>query len=212
MLKYHIFDLDGTLVDSMGIWQQMVIALLEQTKTPYPPDILKILTPLGNVGSVDYLIHTLGMTKTHDEVMEMMDRHLFDEYAHRIFVKPGVKEYLKKLKKEGNFLGVLTASLHRYTDACLKNNGIFDLFDVVWSIEDYGTLTKNQTEIYDQMTMRLECKKEEIVFYDDNILAISTSKKAGIPTVAVYDRSSDRDEESIRKIADRYVRSFDEMM
>jgi len=211
-MKYHIFDLDGTLADSMPNWQRMMLNILDTTGTRYPKDIIRIITPLGNTGTSNYFINTLHVNATRQELLEMMDAYSLNEYAHNIPIKAGIKEYLEKLKREGNYLGVLTASPHRFTDPCLKNNGVYDLFDAVWSIDDYGTLTKDKTEIYDEMVRRLGCNKEDVVFYDDNIVAVTTAKKANVTTYGVFDKSSENDKDKIKAICDKYIDDFRELV
>lgn len=211
-MKYHIFDLDGTLADSMPNWQRMMLYILDTTKTPYPEDIIRTITPLGNIGASNYFINNLHANVSMEKLLEMMDKYSLNEYAHNIPIKDGIREYLQKLKDEGNFLGVLTASPHRFTDPCLKNNGVFDLFDVVWSIDDFGTLTKDKTEIYDEMVNRLGCKREDVVFYDDNVVAVTTAKKANITTYGVYDITSGGDKEKIKSLCDMYIDDFSALL
>lgn len=211
-MKYHIFDLDGTLVDSMPNWQRMMLSILDETNTKYPDDIIRTITPLGNIGSSDYFINQLHINLTLDELLKKMDDYSLNEYAHNIVLKEGVKEYLKKLKNLGYELFVLTASPHRFTDPCLKNNGVFDLFNTVWSIDDFGDLKKDNVQIYFEVAEKLNCGVSDIVFYDDNLIALKTCKKAGLETVGIYDKCSDFDQENIKSIVDKYVLSFKDLL
>ncbi len=211
-MKYHIFDLDGTLADSMQQWAGKMLNILKiNGVTSYPDDIIRIITPLGDRGTAEYFINELGVKMTVDEVIAYMDKYALDEYAYRIPLKDGVKEYLEKLKANGEYLGVLTASPHRFLDVCLKRNGVFDLFDGVWSIEDFGTLTKNNTEIYFEAAKRIGCKNSDIIFYDDNIVAVTTAKRAGLEVIGVFDKASESDMSAISAVADKFIMSFSEL-
>ena len=124
--------------------------------------------------------------------------------------KAHVKETLLTLKEAGHSVNVLTASPHRYLDICLKRNEIYDLFDEVWSIDDFGH-TKSETIIYEKAAARLGAKVEDCIFVDDNFTAISTAKAAGMQTIAIYDASAVSYEAQMREAADHYVVDFAEI-
>lgn len=210
MKKYCVFDLDGTLVDSMPEWAATMIRILDEEKIEYPEDMVNIITPLGNAGSADLYIE-MGVNSTKEKLIERMQAYAYEAYANRIALKPGVCEFLKKLKNEGHTLAVLTASPHITTDACLKRNGVYDLFENVWSVDDFG-LVKSNPEIYLRAAQRLGAQMDEITFFDDNIIALSTAKSAGLECVGVYDSTSDSNTGEIKKIVDRYISSFCELI
>ena len=106
---------------------------------------------------------------------------------------------------------VLTASPHLYVDPCLQRLGVYDLFEKVWTIDDFG-MTKAQTEIYQEAANRLEAAIENCTMVDDNYTAIATAQKAGMQTLAVYDASSAASEEALSKLADRYIYDFKEVL
>ncbi len=209
-MKYYLFDFDGTLADSMPTWAgKMKTALMEEGIEP-PEDLIKIITPLGDRGAAEYLI-TLGVNKTVDEIIAFTDDIARQAYENSIPLKEGVLEFLQKSKEQGIYLAVLTASPHKFLDPCLKRTNAYNLFDSVWSIEDFGTLKKNQVEIYQSVAKKIGCKLENITFFDDNIIALQTAKNAGCKTVGVFDETSKDMIEEIKKEADNYIYSFKEM-
>ena len=117
---------------------------------------------------------------------------------------------LQQLKAQGAGLNVLTASPHITLDACLKRLGIFDLFENVWSSDDFG-MTKSQPEIYKEAARRIGVSVEEAAFFDDNIGALQTAKAAGMYTVGVYDASGKDFMQQMKETADLYINSFEEM-
>ena len=117
-------------------------------------------------------------------------------------------EYLRKLKASGCTLYVLTASPHLVTDVCLQHNGVYDLFDQVWSVEDFG-MSKSETIIYDEVVRRLGCAKEDICFYDDNLTACTTAVKAGWYTCAVNDGQKEDITAALQAVADTYIPTFE---
>ena len=212
MKKVHIFDLDGTLIDSMTQFPKANLRVLREEGVTPPDDVVNIITPLGYRGAAEYFINTLGVKAScPEEIMKRVESYLIDDYTNVIPLKPFVKEYVEKLKKDGCRLYVLTASPHACTDPCLKRNGIYDFFDTVWSSDDFG-ITKANPEIYRMAAERIGCDIDDIMFYDDNFTALETAKKAGLTAIGVFDPASDDFKESIIRISDRYVVTFEELM
>ena len=118
--KAYIFDFDGTLVDSMPTWSAKMLYVLNESGTAYPSDIIKILTPLGDLGSADYFTNSLGCTWTKAQMLQKMDEYALPKYRDDIALKDGVKAYLESLRKAGVSLHVLTASPHKMVDPCLQ--------------------------------------------------------------------------------------------
>ncbi|MBQ7821426.1 MAG: HAD family phosphatase [Clostridia bacterium] len=203
----YLFDFDGTLVDSMPCWSQKMINILEKNNVEYPDDIIKIITPLGDIGTAKYFKEVLNINLSIEEMIAQMDDYALPKYRDSIVLKDGVMDYLVMLKKNNCSLNVLTASPHKMLDPCLKRNGIFDLFDNVWSCDDFGT-TKSDTKIYKDAVKRMGTKENETVFFDDNIGAIETASKAGLYTVGVYDESGKDFTAQLKDISDAYIETF----
>lgn len=212
MKKVHIFDLDGTLIDSMTQFPKANLRVLEEEGITPPEDVVNIITPLGYRGAAEYFINTLGVKAScPEEIMKRVESYLIDDYTNNIPLKPFVREYVEKLKKDGCKLYVLTASPHACTDPCLKRNGIYEFFDTVWSSDDFG-ITKANPQIYRDAADRIGCDISDIMFYDDNFTALETAKKAGLATTGVYDPASDDFKDGIVATADIYINSFEELM
>ncbi len=210
-MKKYIFDLDGTLVSSMEYWRRAMSEMLADNGIPCPDDIIQRTAPWGMRGGVKYM-QELGAKGTSEELFETLGNKMEENYAQRIMLKNGVEKYLKGLAQEGASMAVLTASPHKYIDPCLKRNGVFDLFENIWTINDFGSLAKGDKEIYVECAKRLGCDTSDIVFFDDNITALSAAKEAGVYIVGVYDISSDEETENIKRISNKYIDSFERLM
>ncbi len=208
--KIFIFDFDGTLVDSMPVWSQKMLNILQSTNTPYPDDIIKIITPLGDKGTAKYFKETLGVPISEDEMFTLMDEYALPKYHDEIPLKSGVKDALLCLKEKGCSLNVLTASPHKMVDRCLERLEVYPLFNNVWTCDDFA-LTKSEPEIYLQAAQRLGTNTCDIVFFDDNISALETAKRAGMFTVGVYDKSGEDFASKLKATADIYIKSFGEL-
>lgn len=209
-MKTYLFDFDGTLVDSMPTYVSLMLRILKEHGIAYSDDIVKIITPLGYQGTAEYY-RSLGISSPTEELVALMTQYAREEYAHNIPAKDTVPETLVKLKARGNRLNVLTASPHTMLDPCLKRLGIWDLFDNVWSCEDFDT-TKSDPNIYHLAAQKLGLPVDEVIFVDDNVNAVKTAKLAGMRSYAIYDASSAEYEEEMRAISHRYVKNFAELL
>lgn len=209
-MSTYLFDFDGTLVDSMPTYVSAMLKILDEHRIPYGDDIVKIITPLGMHGTADYFIR-LGVQKSREELVAAMQAHMIPGYRNTIPAKKNVIAVLRELKNRGDRLNVLTASPHITLDACLKRLGIFDLFENVWSCEDFST-TKADPEIYKLAADRLGVAVEEVIFIDDNYNADLTAKKAGMVVYGIYDEYSKEYVEDLKAVTDRYLYDFAELL
>lgn len=206
---HFLFDFDGTLVDSMPYWAQAMMSLPRKYGIPCGEDFIRIITPLGREGTIQYLSR-IGVKGTKEELLRETDDLLRPLYEDVIPLKKGVKECLEALRKDGRGLHILTASPHRWMDPCLKRSGVWDLFDHVWSCEDFG-MVKTDPGIYVKAAERIGCGIRDIAFLDDNLGADRAAKESGVYVIGVYDESSSPDEDAMRALTDGYITDFDEL-
>lgn len=211
MNTYYLFDFDGTLVDSMPTFCSCMLRILDENHISYPEDITKTITPLGLSGTAEYFIHTLGLNMEKGRLMGIMAEYMLDAYFHKIQTKTNVIPVLKALKEKGASLNVLTASPHITLDACLKRLGMWELFDNIWSCDDFET-TKADPDIYRRAAEKIGACVEDILFLDDNINADTVAKSAGMQVCGVYDESSKDCVEQMKAATDFYIYDFQELL
>jgi len=209
-LKTYLFDFDGTLVDSMPTYVSSMLRILDENGIAYGNDIVKIITPLGLIKTAEYYVE-LGVKLDRDEIIMLMKKYMYEEYLYNIPAKSNVISVLEELKNKGASLNVLTASPHVTLDPCLKRIGIYDLFDNVWSCDDFST-TKADPEIYKMAAERMGERVEDVLFLDDNYNADKTAKSAGMKVCGVYDDSSKEYVDEIKSVADYYIYDFSELL
>lgn len=210
MAVTYLFDFDGTLVDSMPTYIATMLRILDECHITYGEDLIKTITPLGADGTAEYFIHELGLDMPKAQVMLLMKHYLLDAYQHTIPAKANVIPVLKELKRRGASLNVLTASPHITLDVCLKRLGIWDLFDHIWSCDDFST-TKADPNIYVMAAERMGTTVEKVLFLDDNLEADKTAKSAGMMVCGVYDAASESYIEQMKAIDDFYIYDFSEL-
>ena len=211
MQKVYIFDLDGTLIDSMPVGVGIVLGFLDKKGISYPDDIVTRLTPLGYKGSAKYIADHLAGGYQLEQIYEYFKAETLRAYGETIPLKANVKETLEKLKAQGCRVNVLTASPQLLTDICMKRLGIYDLFENAWSIDAFG-MTKADEAIYVEAARRIGVEVQDCIMVDDNLQVLQTAKKVGMATIGVYDDSSRDVMEDMRAIADKYVVDFADIL
>lgn len=211
-MKYsaYLFDFDGTLVDSMPTFVSVMLRILDENNIKYEDDIVKVITPLGYVGTARYF-KKLGVPLSEEELVKLMNQYAYNEYIYNIPAKANVISVLKELKNRGASLNVLTASPHSVLDPCLKRLEIYDLFNNVWSCDDFAT-TKSDPLIYVKAAEKLGEPVDKVLFLDDNYNADKTAKTAGMKVCGVFDESSAEYADEIKAVADYYIDDFAELL
>ena len=206
----YIFDMDGTLIDSMSTFGGAITKFLDELGIDYPDDLIRTVTPLGFAGTVKYLKESFGLALTDGEILNALGSNMLDGYLHTIPAKGGVRDKLEKLKAEGHTLAVLTASPHVTLDPCLKRLGIDGLFTKIWSSDDFGK-QKTDPSIYLDAVKALGGEAGGAIFVDDNVEAVKAAKKAGLTAYGIYDKSGEAFIHEMKEVADRYLYNFSEI-
>ena len=210
MPEVYVFDLDGTLVDSMPYFTRTLLGVLDDAGIPYPDDLIKTLTALGYTKSAELFV-TMGVRDTVENIVARIKEKLLHEYANNIRLKAGVREYLDRLQREGKRLFVLTASPHTVTDICLQQNGVYDWFEIVWSVEDFA-LSKSDTRIFHRVAEIAGVDPREVQYFDDNLIALTNARRAGFCTYGIRDRQDEGEIPALRAESDVWVESFTQFL
>ena len=210
-MNTYLFDFDGTLVDSMPTFVGMMQRILDENNISYGDDLIRIITPLGYEGTAIYFKEKLGLKLSLEEIEALMTKYAIEEYTQSIPAKNNVVKTLEALKSRGARLNILTASPHFMLDPCLKRLGIYDLFDNVWSCDDFKT-SKADPNIYVMAAEKMGVPVGEVLFLDDNFNADKTAKEAGAKVCGVYDETSADCEDEIRSVADYHIKDFLELL
>ena len=202
---FAIFDMDGTLVDSMVYWKHLASEFLESKGVrTISPDILEQIKPMTMTESAVLFIKEYSLPGTAESVATEMNAMMDEHYRLDIPLKPGVQAYLEALYRGGVTMCVASATAEELMEACLTRLGVAHYFSFLLSCETVGA-GKNQPDVYWESAKRLGAKPAEIAVYEDALYAAETAKNAGFYTVAVRDDSNQLHWESLTALADEVI-------
>lgn len=206
--RYAIFDMDGTLVDSMGYWRSLAREYLEHKGVKQVPvEILDRIRPMTMTESGALFIREFGFSGTPEEIAAEMNAMMAEHYRTDVPLKPGVKEYLAKLREQNVQMCVASATAEDLMRVCLERLGVLADFRFLLSCETVG-VGKNQPDVYFAAAERLGCTPGEAAVYEDAVYAARTAKNAGFYVVGVYDESAGAHWEEMQTQADELIRTF----
>lgn len=208
--KGAIFDLDGTVLNSMGLWKKVDELFFTSRNMPIPEGYIQAISPLGTVGAAHYTKETYGIKESIEEIIEEWQTTAKKEYAENVTLKPHAKEYILSLKEQGFSLAVATASDPEMFGDCLKKYGIDTAFDFFITVNEAGK-GKGFPDIYLKAAERMGITPSECMVFEDILTALTSAKNAGFYCVAMYDESSKKDTQKIKEISDRFIFDFEEM-
>lgn len=211
MIKGIIFDLDGTLIDSMRIWNDVDRVFLRECGVAEPPaDISDRVRKMSVDESAEYFISEFGLSLTKDNVINRIEELVRIEYEELIPLKPDVTELLDFLDKKSIPYGVATATYKRLAEAVLRRLGIFERQRFLLTDEEFPA-GKTSPDIFFGGARLLGLAPEEVLVAEDSLHCIETAAAAGFFTVGVYDEVSECDRHAIEKISDAYVMRLGEI-
>lgn len=210
-VKGAIFDLDGTLLDSMDVWKQIDVRFLARRGIAASDEYTKTVTQLGFRAAAAYTIERYALPESPAEIIAEWNRMADQAYASGIGLKPYALDYLLKLKTCGVKLGVATSLHPQSVESALKNNGIHHLFDAFTTLQEV-TRGKGYPDIYLLAAEKIGVPPGECVVFEDILTGVKGAKAGGFQVCGIYDASSEHDWPEIESLCDTAVRSFESLM
>ena len=207
-----IFDLDGTLIDSMGIWRDVDMEYLEKRGIEPTPDLFADV-PEGNSFSeyAHYVKNRFSLPDSIETICAEWTTMVKDHYEHHIGLRPGVLELLKYLISRNILMAVGTSNSMELTKSVLKNNQVYDYFKIVIS-GDTHLRGKPFPDIFCEAAKELGFSPSEVIVIEDTLVGVMSAKAAGMKVIAIKDPDSIKDWQKIKYEADHVVNNFTEIL
>ena len=210
IMKAAIFDMDGTLVDSMSEWRKLNIVFVKNLGFTPTPEQEDDLIALSGLRAVDYFNETFGIQTTFDELCALSAAEMERIYGEGLPLKPGVLGYLQRLRERGVKCVVATATPARQALVALNRKGLVRRLDCIFSTEMFSHY-KGESEFYDELCAFIGERPEDCVMFEDGLYAMKGARAAGLGVVGITDSTNTRYREEMLKVCDVVIDSFDEL-
>ena len=206
MIKGAIFDLDGTLLDSMFIWDTIGEEYLRSLGKEPHEDLKETFMTLTLEEAAVYYREHYGVTLSVKEIVDGVNAMVEQTYRTKVTLKPGIAEYLAWLKENGVRMCVATVTDRYLVEETLDRLGVRHYFSEIFTCAEVG-FGKDKPIIYQKALEHLETEKRDTYVFEDMLFALNTAKTDGFPTVGVYDRHEEHQDE-LKELADYYIFDF----
>lgn len=201
VIKGAIFDMDGTLTDSMKRWSEIYSVLSDYLKTELPQGFMMQVNHIPMRGRVKEIVAEFSPDFDEDEVYSFWVERAAEYYEKVFKIKPYMLETLEELKASGVKCAIATASDRRLAEAFIKSNGLEKYISSVTALDEVSR-PKSFPDIYLKAAEKLGVKPSECIVFEDALTAIKAAKVGGFKVCGVRDDCSERDEEQIKSISD----------
>ena len=206
-IKCAIFDFDGTLFDSMFLWDSVGEIYLHSLGKEPKPSMREDVRALSLYQSACYFRKEYDLSLSAEEIMAGINKTIEHFYIHEVLPKPGVVGFLEQMKKAGIPMCIATASDRCQIEAALSRCGMEHYFDAIFTCSEVGH-GKDKPVIFQKAMEHFGSDHSATVVFEDAIHAIQTAKEDGFSVVAVFDNSEKR-QSKIRDLADCYIADFE---
>lgn len=209
-IKAVIFDVDGTLFDSMEIWENLGARYLDTLGVNAKPGLREVLEKMSTQQGVEYLIAQYGLEFNIQEAMDGVNALLHKYYSEETDLKEGTRACLELLYAEKIPMMAATSGERKNVEAAMERHDIRNFFQGILTCSELNT-DKTKPEIYLEAAKKMQVRLKETLVVEDVSHALETAKAAGFLTAGIYDRYSHSQQEEIREIADYYLQTLSDL-
>lgn len=205
-----IFDLDGTLIDSNGVWVEVDKIFLARRNAPYTKEYYEGVAHTILTNCAIFTKEYLHLEESCEEIIaEWME--LASGQYHDIPLKPGVREYLDRCKEAGHRMIIFTACVPEHCRAALEHHRLTSYFEQIIYAQELG-VDKKSPAIFRKVAEMFGVKPKDCVLFDDSLTACKSAKAAGMTVVGVYDAHFRDSEPDMRELCDQYIQGFGDLL
>ena len=205
-----LFDLDGTLVDSMWMWKEIDIEYLGRFGYSCPPDLQKIIEGMSFSETAEYFKSRFQIPDSIEEIKQAWIQMSIEKYRNEVPLKPGVMRLLQYLERTGKKAGIATSNGRDMVDAVLESLQIRPYFQVIATACEVAA-GKPAPDIYLEVARRLGAEPSRCMVFEDVPAGILAGKRAGMTVCAVEDSFSAGMREEKMELADFYIDDYNEL-
>jgi HAD superfamily hydrolase (TIGR01509 family) len=209
-IKAAIFDLDGTLIDSMWVWGKIDVDYLRKRNINMPADLRDHITHLSFEETAKYFKSRFNLTDSVQEIMTEWNEMAFEQYSNNICLKPGVKSFLNTLRKNNIKIGLATSNSNALLEVVLRNTKIYHYFDTITTTNEVSR-GKNFPDVYLLAAQKLDVPPQNCLVFEDILPAVLGAKAAGMKVIGVEDDASLHQKKEIIGIADMFISRYQEL-
>lgn len=210
-IKAVIFDLDGTLVDSMWVWSQIDIDFLGQYGLKVPAGLQNDLEGMSFTETAIYFKNRFSLSESVEEIKKIWQDMAMDAYCKTVPLKPGAKDFITYLKEKNIRLAVASSNSYDLIDAVLKSHGIRRCFEaIITSCQVHKG--KPAPDVYLEAARQLGTEPSACLVFEDIIPGILPGKNAGMKVCAVDDRYSRPQEKEKKETADYFITTYQQVI
>ena len=206
-IKCAIFDFDGTLFDSMFIWESVGEIYLRSLGKEPKPSLREDVRALSLYQSACYFRKEYDLPLSEEQIMSGINKTIEHFYINEVMPKPYVTEFLDEMKQKGIPMCIATASDRYQIEAALSRCGMSHYFDAIFTCSEVGC-GKDEPVIFRKAMEYFNSDRSSSIIFEDALHAIKTAKNDGFMVVSVFDNSEKRQDE-IRALSDCYIRDFE---
>ena len=206
-IKAVIFDLDGSLVDSMWMWREIDIEYLGRFGIPLPEDLQSKIEGMSFHETAIYFKEHFNIPDSIDKMKDDWNQMAWDKYMHEVPLKPGIPEFLAECKNRGIKLGIATSNSRELVENIAAVHKLHDYFSCIMTGCDV-LKGKPAPDIYLKVAENLQVSPANCLVFEDIIPGIMAGKSAGMKVCAVEDAYSVHDREAKKEMADYYIEDY----
>ena len=206
----YFFDLDGTLIDSNGVWKQVDRDFLAKRGLPYTHAYYEGVAHTALPMAAEFTKEFCHLEESCEEIIAEWMEMSRDMYSH-VPLKPGVRAFLKQCKAEGRRMAIITSSVPEHCYTALKKLDLEQYFENVTFAQQAG-MHKKFPDVWLQAAEKNGVRPEDCTVFDDSLAACQGARLAKMRVVGVYDKFFNGSEREMRAFCDVYIESFEELL
>jgi haloacid dehalogenase superfamily, subfamily IA, variant 3 with third motif having DD or ED len=209
--KAFLFDLDGTLVDSMWIWESIDVEYLDRFGLELPEDLHSCIEGMSFSETAQYFKERFSIPDTLEKMKSDWNRMAWEKYTQEVPLKSGIREFLRYHRARGVKMAVATSNSRELAEAVIAVHGLTDTFDVIVTGCDVAH-GKPFPDVYLEAAVRLGVDPSECLVFEDVVAGIQAGRSAGMEVAAVEDAYSLYQERQKKELADLYIADYQELL